>query len=178
MDPDLSFEESIEQALALLGDHGSDADLHQANLHINQAILIRPGDRRAWLLKSQVLSSLKDDPAALATAEMSARIAPRDAEVHLTRAAVLTDMARYDEGLVAVDLAFSCCGDGDDWLLEDLFLEKATLLDYMDRPDEAIATYEEGMRRCPDSALLRDNLDPLSRERLRRRFTVIDGGRS
>ena len=139
-------------------------------------IRTRPSEPEAWTLKSQILSSLDDDVAALAAAEMAVRRAPRAAEAHYVRAAVLADLERYDEALKAVERAFRHLGSDDDWLLEDLYYEKAAILDALDRADEAVATFEAGLRRCPNSALLKAGLEPLRRERIRRTFKVIPGG--
>jgi len=127
-------------------------------------------------LKSQILSSLDDDPAALAASEMAVRRAPRAAEAHYVRAAVLADMERYHEALKAVERAFRHSGPDDDWLMEDLYYEKAAILDSLDRADEAMPTFNAGLKRCPESQLLKAGLEPLRCERMHRSFRVIDGG--
>lgn len=171
------FDDCIEMARTLLGGSESAADLWEANDYINRALRLRPSDPEAWILKSQILSSLEDDPAALAASEMAVRRAPRTAEAHYVHAAVLADMARYHDALKAIERAFRHSHGDDDWLLEDLYYEKAAILDSLNRADEAVATFEAGLRRCPDSALLRSGLEPLRRERVRRSFRVLDGGR-
>jgi hypothetical protein len=40
-----------------------------------------------------------------------------------------------------------------------------------------MATFETGLKRCPESSLLKAGLEPLRRERMRRAFKVIPGGR-
>jgi tetratricopeptide (TPR) repeat protein len=172
------FDDHLEMARALLGGHESTSDLWEANDHVNTALRLRPNDLSAWLLKSQILSSLQDDPAALAAAEMAVRRAPRSSEAHYVRAAVLADMERYPEALSGIDRAFLHLAPDDEWLLEDLYYEKAAVLDALDRADEAVATFEAGLRHCPESTLLRAGLEPLRRERVRRTFRVIDGGRA
>ena len=52
------------------------------------------------------------------------------------------------------------------------------VLDAIGRQDEAVATYEAGLKRCPDSQILQEGLAPIRRERARRIFKVIPGGRS
>jgi tetratricopeptide (TPR) repeat protein len=170
------FEDYLEMARSLLGGYESTGDLWEANEYVNLALLMRPKDPGAWILKSQILSSLEDDPAALAAAEMALRRAPKSAEVHYVRAAVLADMERYADALRGIERSFRSLAAGDEWLLEDLYYEKAAILDALDRADEAVATFEAGLKRCPDSALLRSGLEPLERERMRRTFKVIDGG--
>ena len=64
----------------------------------------------------------------------------------------------------------------DDWLLEDLYCEKAMILDAIGRQDEAMATFEAGLKRCPESTILKAGLEPLRRERIRSTFKVIPGG--
>jgi tetratricopeptide (TPR) repeat protein len=171
-----SFEDYLEMARSLLGGSESTGDLWEANEYVNLALLMRPGHPGAWILKSQILSSLEDDPAALAAAEMAVRRAPKSAEAHYVRCAVLGDMQRHHEALRGIERAFRCLGSGDEWLLEDLYYEKAAILDALDRGDEALATFEAGLRRCPESTLLRSGIEPLRRERMRRVFKVIDGG--
>jgi tetratricopeptide (TPR) repeat protein len=171
------FEDSLEMARALLGGYEGAGDLWEANEHINRALRIKPTEPEAWILKSQILSSLDDDPAALAASEMAVRRAPRSAEAHYVRAAVLADMERYHDALKAIERAFRHSGPDDDWLLEDLYYEKAAILDALDRADEAVSTFEAGLKRCPESALLKAGLEPLRRERIRRSFVVIPGGR-
>ena len=170
------FDDYLEMARSLLGGYETTGDLWEANEYVNLALLMRPTDPGAWILKSQILSSLEDDPAALAAAEMALRKAPKSAEANYVRAAVLADMERYQHALRGIERAFRCLGKGDEWLLEDLYYEKAAILDALDRPDDAVAAFEAGIRRCPDSGLLRSGLEPLQRERMRRTFKVIDGG--
>src|SRR5213078_2542596 len=83
------FEECMESARSLLGGYEGAGDLWEANDHVNRALRLKPSEPEAWVLKSQILSSLDDDPAALAAAEMAVRRAPRSAEAHYVRAAVL-----------------------------------------------------------------------------------------
>jgi tetratricopeptide (TPR) repeat protein len=80
--------------------------------------------------------------------------------------------------LKAIERAFRCLTDDDEWLLEDLYYEKAAVLDAIGRQDEALATFEAGLKRCPDSQILKAGLEPLQRERVRRTFKVIPGGRA
>ncbi|MCC6746332.1 MAG: hypothetical protein IT371_01655 [Deltaproteobacteria bacterium] len=170
------FDDYVEMARALLGGHESAGDLWEANDYVNMALRLRPTDPAAWILKSQIMSSLEDDPAALAAAEMAVRRAPRSAEALYVRSAVLADMERYAEALQGLERAFRVVHREDEWLLEDLYYEKAAILDALDRADDAVAAFEAGLRRCPDSPLLKAGLEPLRRERMRRAFRVIDGG--
>lgn len=174
---DDEFDDCMEMARSLLGGYEGAGDLWEANEHVNRALRARPSEPEAWILKSQILSSLDDDLAAMAAAEMAVRRAPRSAEAHYVRAAVLADLERYHEGLKAVERAFRHLRPEDDWLTEDLYYEKAAILDALDRADEAMATFESGLKRCPDSTLLKAGLEPLRRERVRRTFKVIPGGR-
>lgn len=171
------FEDALEMARALLNGNEDSGDLWEANDLVNHAIGLRPDDVDAWILKCQVLSALEDDTAALAAIEMAIRRAPRRAEVHYWRAAVLGDLQRYDEALDAIDRGFQCLTPDEDWLIEDLYYEKASVLDAIGRRAEALATYEAGLARCPDSNLLRSALEPLRREDARARFKVLEGGR-
>ena len=171
------FDDCVESARTLLGAYEGAGELWEANDFINRALRLRPTDPEAWILKSQILSSLDDDAAALAAAEMAVRRAPRQAEAHYVRGAVLADMARYPDALKAIERAFRHSGLTDDWLLEDLFYEKAAILDALDRADEAMATFEAGLRTCPESQLLKSGLEPLRRERTRKSLRLLDGGR-
>lgn len=170
------FEDALEMARALLGGTDDSADLWEANDLVNRALRIRPSDPEAWILKCQILSALDDDTAALAAVEMAIRRAPKLAEAHYWRTAVLSDLERYDEALKSVERAFRYLGPEDDWLLEDLYCEKAMILDAIGRQDEAMATYEAGLKRCPESSILKAGLAPLRRERTRATFKVIPGG--
>jgi tetratricopeptide (TPR) repeat protein len=160
---DADFEACLELTRELLARGDDPEELARANVACNRAISIRPDDAEGWLLKTQLMSALGDDVAALAAAEMAARRAPRRAEVHYWRAAVLGDLGMYDEGLGALDRAFRALGDDDCWLLEDLYYEKATMLDAMGAREAALATYEAGLERCPGSAILRAGLEPIER---------------
>lgn len=171
------FDEALEKVQQLLGDAERTHELWDANELINQALRQRPEDVRAWLLKSQVHSALEDDAAALAAVEMAVRLAPRRAETHYVRATVLADSERHPEALQAIERSFQLLEADDDWLLEELYFEKATILDALDRSHEALATFESGLRRCPESALLQSGVEPFRREQVRRSFKVIDGGR-
>lgn len=170
------FEDVLEMARTLLGSNEEVADLWEANDLVNRALHLRPTDPEAWILKCQILSALDDDVAALAAIEMAVRRAPRMAEAHYWRAAVLADLDRLHDALKAVDRAFRNIGPEDDWLVEDLFCEKAMILDAIGRRDEALATYEAGLRRFPNSAVLKAGIEPLRRERVRATFKVIPGG--
>src|SRR5262245_45503580 len=161
------FEDCVEMARALLGGFDSTGDLWEANEYINRALRLRPLEPDAWILKSQILSALDDDAAALAASEMALRRAPRAAEAHYVRGAVLADLERYSEALKAIERSFRHLRADDEWLLEDLYYEKAAILDALDRAEEAVATFETGLRRCPNSSLLRAGLEPLRRERVR-----------
>jgi len=181
--PQRDFDDCMALARELLATSGHEAggDLYEASDAVNAAIRLRPGNADAWLLKCQIMSALEDDPAALAAAEMALRRAPRRSEAHYFRASVLADMERFPEALRAIERAFRNLGvqgpGSDDWLLEDLYYEKAALLSALSREDEALSTFEEGLRRCPGSTILRSALEPLRRSRVRARLTVLDGGK-
>jgi tetratricopeptide (TPR) repeat protein len=170
------FEDVIETARGMLSGNEDQSDLWEANELVNRALGIRPNDPEAWILKCQILSALDDDTAALAAVEMALRRAPRMAEAHYWRAAVLSDLERYTEAIKAVERAFRYLGHEDDWLVEDLYCEKAMILDAIGRQDEALATFEAGLRRCPESSILRAGIEPLRRERIRSTFRIIPGG--
>lgn len=171
------YEDSLEMARSLLGGNEGASDLWDANDYVNRALRQRPADSEAWMLKCQIMSALEDDPAALAAAEMALRRAPRAAEAHYWRAAVLADMERYPDALKSIERAFRYLREEDEWLLEDLYYEKGAVLDAIGRADEALAVYEAGLKRCPDSQILKAGLEPLRRERVRSQFKVLPGGR-
>lgn len=176
-DPPEEYDDYMEIARSLLGGHESLGELQEANEYINAALHLRPTEAGAWLVKSQILSALDDAPAALGAAEMAVRQTPRDAEALYVRAAVLADMELYEPALNGVDRALRHLGRGDDWLLEDLYYEKASILDALGQCDEALATLEAGLARCPSSTLLKAGIEPLRRERMRQTLTVIPGGK-
>ncbi|MBP6630213.1 MAG: hypothetical protein KBG28_20685 [Kofleriaceae bacterium] len=154
------FATCLEAARATLGDAASSADLDAANRLINRALTLRPSDASAWLVKCQLASAMSDEVAALAAVEMAARRAPRRAEVHYWRGAVLGDLGRYRPALRAFERAFRHLLPDEQWLLEDLYYEKALVLEAMGHRDAATATYRAGLVRCPSSALLREGLRP------------------
>ncbi len=165
-------------ASTLLAGHGSVEELQQANDWINVALQIRPRDGNAWILKGYIMSCLGDDSAALAAAEMAARDLPSDPEVYYVKATALGDMALFSEALGTLEIAFEhMSNNGDEWLLEDLYFLKGSLLEATGHEKEAISTYQQGLGQCPESVLLRGAAEPLKLEQRRRAFTVIDGGR-
>ncbi len=174
-----TFEDFVEMASTLLAGHEGLEELQQANDCINLALQIRPHDGSAWILKGYIMSCLGDDAAALASAEMAGRDLPEDPEVYYVKATALGDMALFQPALDAVDVAFEHLtnGRGDEWLLEDLYFLKGSLLEATGHGQEARSTYEQGLGQCPESILLRDAAEPLHRDERRRTFTVIDGGR-
>lgn len=177
------FEESLEIVRALLAGHEAaagpdDDELYEANEAVNEALSLRPEDPDAWLLKSQVLSSLGDDFAALAAVEVSLRARPGGAEAHCVRAGILFDIGRLREAQQAIEQAFRHIrGEQDRWLLEELYYEKAVIHDSLGEHATALAAFEEGLRRCPDSELLRQGVAPIRREKLRRSLRVLPGGK-
>ena len=90
----------------------------------------------------------------------------------------IADLERYDDALNAVERAFININQQDEWLVEDLYYEKAAALDAIGCQEAALATYEAGLERCPDSVILKAGIEPLRRERARQRFKVIRGGLS
>jgi tetratricopeptide (TPR) repeat protein len=171
-----NFENLMDMARALLGGFENVNDLWQANQYVNLALRERIDDVEGWILKSQLLSALEDEVAALAAAEMALRYAPNSAECRYIKASVLADMELYDEALLCIDHAFAACRDRDEWLLEELYFEKAAILEAMNLDDEAMALLEVGLNRCPNSPLLNAGIEPLRREKVRRKLKVIEGG--
>lgn len=119
----------LARARRLLAEGGDAASLAEATAACNRAIASRPDAAEGWIVKCQLASALDDDAGALAAAEMAVARAPRRAEAHFWRAAVLGDLGLLDAGLAAVDQAMALLGDDDGWLLEDLFFEKAAMLE-------------------------------------------------
>lgn len=174
---DSEFDRLLDRARELLG-AGDDAVLVDANLAINQALTLRPESVDGWLVKCQVASANGDDISALAAAEMAFHRAPERAETHYWRGAVLGDLGRLRESLRAIEGAFRVVTDDDAWMLEDLFYEKAMILEALGLHDAAVATCETGLIQCPGSALLRAALMPAERARLRSTLKVLRGGQS
>lgn len=170
------FDGCLEMARSLIAKSDSVTDAWEANQHVNRALALRPADTDAWVLKAQILGLLGDDVAALAAAEMAVRRAPRASAGHHVRATALATLGRYREALRAIERALDCAGGEDDWILEELFLEKSAIQGALGRCDEALATLEAGLVRCPSSILLRAGMAPLHRERVRRSFRVLPGG--
>ncbi|MCK5796871.1 MAG: hypothetical protein KAI47_06805 [Deltaproteobacteria bacterium] len=170
-----SFDELLDATRALLAEGEGSSDLWTANAHINDALLQRPKAGDAWILKSQVLSSLGDDFASLAAAAMAVQTLEDNSEALYVRATVLADLERHEEALADINSALNTIGT-DAWLLEDIYFERGMMLDALGRTEDAMASFEEGISHFPDSVLLKSAIEPLHRERRRHRFRVIDGG--
>jgi tetratricopeptide (TPR) repeat protein len=172
---DTEFDRLLDRARELLG-AGDDSHIGEANIAVNQALVLRPDSVDAWLVKCQVASATGDDIAALAAAEMAHARAPDRAETLYWRGAVLGDLGRHREAIRAIEAALRVLTDEDHWLLEDLLYEKVTILDALGLHDAAVATCEAGLDRCPGSALLRAALAPAERARVRAQLKVLRGG--
>ncbi|HLL23039.1 MAG TPA: tetratricopeptide repeat protein [Kofleriaceae bacterium] len=172
---DSEFDRLLDRARELLG-AGDDSLLELANTAVNQALTLAPESVDAWLVKCQVASAAGDDIAALAACEMAVTRAPDRAETLYWRAAVLGDLGRHHEAVRAIEAAFRTIDDDDQWMLEDLYYEKAMLLEALGLHEAAIETCESGLVQCPGSALLRAALVPAERARVRSSFKVLRGG--
>ncbi|MBS1119419.1 MAG: hypothetical protein H6Q90_1647 [Deltaproteobacteria bacterium] len=170
------FDRLLDRARELLG-AGDDARLVDANLAINQALTLRPESVDGWLVKCQVASATNDDIAALAAAEMAHGRAPSRVETLYWRGAVLGDLGRHRESLRSIEAAFRAITADDHWMLEDLYYEKAMILDALGLHEAAVVTCEAGLDRCPGSALLRAALIPAERARVRSSLKLLRGGR-
>ena len=172
---DSEFDRLLDRARELLGS-ADDALLGEAHTAVNQALTLCPNSVDGWLIKCQVASATGDDIAALAFAEMAQHRAPERAECLYWRGAVLGDLGRHREALRAIEGAFRAATDDDQWMLEDLYYEKAVILEALGLHDAAVATCEAGLRTCPGSPLLRAALVPAERARVRSSLKVLRGG--
>jgi tetratricopeptide (TPR) repeat protein len=172
---DTEFDRLLDRARELLGE-ADDALLHEAHTAVNQALTLCPNSVDGWLVKCQVASATGDDIAALASAEMAQHRAPERCECLYWRGAVLGDLGRHREALRAIEAAFRAITPDDHWMLEDLYYEKAVVLDALGLHDAAVATCESGLRTCPGSPLLRAALVPAERARVRSSLKVLRGG--
>ena len=173
---DTDFEDLLETARVLLGGNEEREEIWQADRLVARALRMRPHDPEAWLLKCQVCSALDDDFSALAAAEMALGKSPKSPEVHYWRGAVLADLGRFSEALRSIDTAFRCLARGFEWLLEDLYFEKAMILESVGRREDAVETLTDGLSRCPESPVLRAGLAPIERERLKSSLRLLQGG--
>lgn len=171
------FDRLLDQARELLG-AGDDSLLVDANTAVNQALTLRPDSVDGWLVKCQVASATGDDISALAAAEMAQTRAPNRAEAMYWRGAVLGDLGRHREALRAIEAAFRLLTHDDHWMLEDLYYEKAMIIEALGLHDAAIATCEAGLAKCPGSALLRAAMIPAERARVRSSLKVLRGGQA
>jgi tetratricopeptide (TPR) repeat protein len=172
---DSEFDRLLDRARELLGE-ADDALLGEAHVAVNQALTLCPNSVDGWLVKCQVASATGDDISALAAVEMAQHRAPERAECLYWRGAVLGDLGRHREALRAIEAAFRVITDDDHWMLEDLYYEKAVVLDALGLHDAAVATCEAGLHTCPGSALLRAALVPAERARVRSSLKVLRGG--
>jgi tetratricopeptide (TPR) repeat protein len=169
------LERLLDHARELLG-AGDDAVLAEANIAVNHALQLCPDSVDGWLIKAQVASATSDDIAALAAVEMALARAPRRAEALYWHGAVLGDLGRHREALQSIESGLRSLVDEDHWLVEDLYYEKATILDALGLHEAAIAACEAGLEHCPGSALLRAALAPAERSRVRSSLKVLRGG--
>src|SRR4051812_33567104 len=109
---------------------------------------------------------------------MAHQRAPNRAETLYWRGAVLGDLGRHREALRSIEAAFRAITLDDHWMLEDLYYEKAMILDALGLHDVAVATCEDGLVHCPGSALLRAALVPAERARVRSSLKVLRGGQA
>jgi tetratricopeptide (TPR) repeat protein len=167
----------LERACELLG-AADDSLLAEANLAVNQALQLCPTSVDGWLLKCQVASATHDDVAALAAVEMGLRHAPHRPDALYWRGAVLGDLGRPRDALRSIEAALAIIGDDDHYLLEDLFYEKAALLEVLGMHERAMATCSAGLARCPGSALLRSAVGPVARLHVKSSLKVLRGGMS
>jgi hypothetical protein len=91
---------------------------------------------------------------------------------------VLGDLGRHREALRAIEGALHVVTEDDGWMLEDLYYEKAMLLEALGLHEAAIASCEAGLAACPGSALLRAAIVPAERARMRSSLKVLRGGQS
>jgi tetratricopeptide (TPR) repeat protein len=171
------FDRLLDLARELLG-AGDDALLAEANTAVNHALILRPESVDGWLVKCQVASATGDDLAALAAAEMAVARAPHRAETMYWRGAVLGDLGRHREALRAIEAALRALTLDDHWMLEDLYDEKAMVLEALGLHEAAISTCELGLASCPGSALLRAALIPAERAREKSSLKVLRGGQA
>ncbi|HEU0030011.1 MAG TPA: hypothetical protein VFQ53_05215 [Kofleriaceae bacterium] len=169
------FDRLLDRARELLG-AGDDELLAEANLAINQALTLRPESVDGWLVKCQVASATGDDIAALAAAEMAYARAPSRVETLYWRGAILGDLGRHREALRAIEAALRAITNDDQWMLEDLYYEKAMILEALQLHEAAVSTCQAGLSKCPGSALLRAALVPAERARVRSFLKVLPGG--
>lgn len=170
------FESILDEARTLLAGDCDSADAAKANALATRALSEQPESCAAWIVKCQVHSALGDDTAALAAIEMALRFQPWCAEALYWRSAVLSDLGRPSDALQAINRCFRHLRADDAWLLEDLYCEKAMILNAIGREDDAVATYEAGLRRCPRSSLLKAELAPLLRAEGRKGMKAVGGG--
>jgi len=170
------FEDVLEMARALLGGTEEPRDLWEANDLASRALRMRPADPEAWILKCQIMSAVGDDTASLAAIEMALRRAPKNAEAHYWRATVLSDLERFADALRSIDRAFRALTADDDWLVEDLYCEKAAILEASGRSKDAARAYRAGLARCPESDALKIAAAPIRRHNVRAMLTVLPGG--
>jgi tetratricopeptide (TPR) repeat protein len=171
----------LERVCELLGapaqvQGNDDALLIEANLLVNQALQLCPTSVDGWLLKCQVASASHDDIAALAAIEMALRRAPHRPDALYWRGAILGDLGRPRDALRSIEAALTVLGSDAHWLLEDLYYEKAVLLEALGLHDRAVAACSAGLARCPGSALLRSALGPAQRARVKSSLKVLRGG--
>ena len=160
----------------ILGKSMGPQDLIRANKLVNKIIEREPTLVDAWILKCQVLSAMEDDVAALAAIEMAVKRALFSAEPHYWRAAVLTDLGRNKAALKSINRAFRSFIEEDHWLLEDMYLEKISILVKLGENEKALTVAALAARRCPGSPALSEKAKALQKNAVRARLKVLNGG--
>lgn len=166
----------LDAARDLLGG-GDDSDqLAAAARAVDEALSRAPTRADAWIVRCQIAAARGDDLGALAAAEAAVAHAPTASLSHYWRGALLGDLGHNVAALAAIERAFLHLGPDDDWLLEDLYFEKATLYDALGDREAAAATYRAGLARCPGSTLLRVGAEPLAPRSRAPALKLLRGG--
>ena len=172
----IKTQQALNDVRFILGKSVDKPGLCKANELINKILTQEPALVDAWILKCQILSALDDDVAALAAIEMAVKRALFSAEPHYWKSAVLNDLGRRQPALKSIDRAFRCLIDEDEWLVEDLFLEKVGILINLGFSDKALQIAAAGLIRCPHSTVLREKFKQLQQSQMRMQLKVLKGG--
>lgn len=126
--------------------HRQHGDLDKALLDLAAAEKLAPGREAVRLSRALTLHSAGSLPAALETLDDFLALHPSHQNARLLRARVLVGMRRYEDAVRDFDEVVRLApGSGP-----EPYLERAVTCEALQRPDAALASLEEGIRRLGD----------------------------
>lgn len=134
--------------------HAACGRLDEALGALDRVLADDPKQAEALLLKATVLLEKRQDQAALDLCHAAVEVAPRSSEALNGLSRCLHAMGRDEEALAAAESARGLLGEGENFRhAGPVYLSLVWCLRDLRRYRDAVATAEEGLRRCPDAVL-------------------------